>query len=188
MNVGGALTQKEQIMKERQMHKPLRLSILAAVLAASALVLVGSSASATTNFANAPSGAHYAKGSSEPVCTISGLTVTCTATSIQGVGNTNAELSLAVTTTFSGVCHNPGTNSMVVEPFSRSETNTTTAELTPSRNGRLAVPEESASGPDPADFTCPNPNWTPEVTSAVTSFVYSLTFVGFDDPVIFITG
>jgi hypothetical protein len=67
------------------MHKPLRLSILAAALAASALLLMGPAASAVTNFANAPSGAHYAKGSSEPVCTISGLTVSCTGTSIQGV-------------------------------------------------------------------------------------------------------
>jgi hypothetical protein len=170
------------------MLKPLRLSILAAALAASALLLMGPAASAVTNFANAPSGAHYAKGSSEPVCTISGLNVSCTGTSIQGVGNTNAELNVAVTTTFSGVCHNPGVNSKVVEPFSRSETNTTTAELTPSRNGRLTVPAQSASGPDPADFTCPNENWDPEVTSAVTSFVYSLTFVGFEDPVILITG
>jgi hypothetical protein len=173
------------------MHKPLRLSILAAALAASAL-LVGSSASAitttTVDFGNAPSGAHFAKGASAPVCTLSGLTVTCTGTEIQGVGNTNATVDLAVTTTFSGVCHNPGVNSKVVEPFSRSETNRTTAQLTPSRNGRLDVPEESASGPDPAAFTCPNPNWTPEVTSTVTTFVYSLTFAGFDDPVILITG
>jgi hypothetical protein len=170
------------------MRKPLKLSILAAALAASALVLVGSPASATTNFANAPSGAHYANRSGEPVCTVNGLTVTCTGTAIQGVGNTNATLNLAVTTTFSGVCHNPGTNSKVVEPFSRSETNSNTAALTASRNGRLAVPAQSVSGPDPADFTCPNPNWTAEVTSAVTSFEYSLTFAGFDQPVILIAG
>ena len=170
------------------MHKPLRLSILAAALGVSALLLMGPSASALTDFGNAPSGAHYAKGSSDPVCTISGLNVSCTGTSIQGVGNTNAELNLAVTTTFSGVCHNPGKNSKVVEPFSRSETNTTTAELTASRNGRLNVPGQETTGPDPADFTCPNENWDPEVTSAVTSFEYSLTFAGFTEPVIHITG
>ena len=106
------------------MRKPLRLSILAAALAASALLLMGPAASAVTNFNNAPSGAHYANGSSEPVCTISGLNVSCTGTSIQGVGNTNAVLNLAVTTTFSGVCHNPGVNSKVVEPFSRSKART----------------------------------------------------------------
>jgi hypothetical protein len=38
------------------------------------------------------------------------------------------------------------------------------------------------------DFTCPNPNWTPEVTSSVLSYEYSLTFAGFTEPAILITG
>lgn len=147
---------------------------------------------AVTNFDNAPSGAHYAKGSSEPVCTLSGLTVSCTGTTIGGVGNTNATVNLAVTSTFTGVCHNPGVNSKVVEPFTESETTTTTAQLFPSRNGQLIVPAQSATGTSSeeflADFTCPNPNWTPEVTGTAISFEYSLTFAGFDDPAILITG
>ena len=77
-------------------------------------------AQAMTNFDNAPNGAHYAKGSGEPVCDLSGLTVTCTGTQIAGVGNTNATVSLSVTSTFTGVCHNPGTNDKVVDPFTES--------------------------------------------------------------------
>ena len=38
---------------------------------------------------------------------------------------------------------------------------------------------------------CPNPNWTPEFhagSPTLDSFTYSLTFAGFDDPYILITG
>jgi hypothetical protein len=191
---GIALPQRLRPKKEVSMKRPSKVILASlAALALSASLLMVSGASATTNFNNAPSGAHYANGSSEPVCTFtSELTVSCTGTAIQGVGNTNAELSLAVTSTFTGVCHNPGKNSKVVEPFTRSDTNTTTATLTPSKNGRLVVPAESATGESSADFladfTCPNPNWTPEVTGTAISFEYSLTFVGFAEPVILITG
>jgi hypothetical protein len=60
-----------------------------------AMLLVAFSASvalAVTNFNNAPQGAHYRQGSSEPVCTenVTTNTVSCTGTTIGGVGNTNA--------------------------------------------------------------------------------------------------
>jgi hypothetical protein len=158
------------------------------------LVLLGFTpgAFAVTNFDNAPQGAHYAKGFSEPVCTVSGTTVTCTGTQIEGVGNTNARVVLTVTSTISGVCHNPGTNSKVVEPFSRSVTSTSSSNLTSTKNGRLVVPAQTTTGTSTADFlatfTCPNPNWTPEVTSNVISFEYTLTFAGFTEPAIRITG
>jgi hypothetical protein len=149
-------------------------------------------AHAVTNFDNAPQGAHYAKGSAEPVCTLSGLTVSCTGTAIEGVGNTNATVTLAVTSTFTGVCHNPGVNSKVVEPFTESETTTTSSVITSTRNGRLVVPPQTATGTSSAeflaDFSCPNPNWTPEVTGTSIGYTYSLTFAGFDDPAILITG
>jgi hypothetical protein len=149
-------------------------------------------AQAATDFSNAPQGAHYAAGYGEPVCSVSGLTVTCTGTQIEGVGHTNATVKLAVTSTISGVCHNPGTNSKIVEPFSKSVTTTTTSQLTSTKNGRLVVPAQTASGTGTqeflATFTCPNPNWTPEVTSNVLSFTYTLTFEGFTKPAITITG
>src|SRR5215217_8194540 len=104
------------------------------------MTLVGASASAAlgdTNFANAPSGAHYATGSAEPVCTLNMLTVTCTGTTIGGVGNTNATVSLAVTSTFTGTCTNRGGN--LVEPFTESATNTTSTVVTSTKNGRLII-------------------------------------------------
>src|SRR5215207_7531694 len=147
---------------------------------------------AATDFSNAPQGAHYAQGFGEPICTVSGTTVTCTGTEIAGVGHTNATVELAVTSTISGVCHNPGTNDKVVEPFSESVTTTTSSELTSTKNGRLVVPAQTTTGTSTeeflATFTCPNPNWTPEVTSNVLSFEYTLTFEGFTEPAIIITG
>src|SRR5215208_5296089 len=165
---------------------------LIAVLATMLVGLSAGAAMALTNFNNAPQGAHYARGASEPVCTVTGTTVTCTGTAIEGVGNTNATVELAVTSTISGVCHNPGVNSMVVEPFSESVTTTTSSELTSTRNGRLVVPAQTTVGTSTEEFlatpTCPNPNWTPEVTSNVLSFQYTLTFAGFTEPAILITG
>jgi hypothetical protein len=155
-------------------------------------LLFTTTAQAVTNFANAPQGAHYAKGSAEPMCTVSGTTVTCTATAIEGVGHTDATVELDVTSTISGVCHNPGVNSKVVEPFSKSITTTTSSVVTSTKNGRLVVPAQTATGTSTeefsATFTCPNPNWTPEVTSNVLSFEYTLTFAGFTEPAILITG
>ncbi|WP_407709095.1 hypothetical protein ACJJV6_13005 [Arthrobacter nitrophenolicus] len=174
------------------MKKSLRriLALFAALFVALAAGMTA--AQAATNFGNAPQGAHYAQGSSEPVCTLSGLTVTCTGTQIAGVGNTNATVTLAVTSTFTGVCHNPGVNSKIVEPFTESETTTTSSVITSTKNGRLVVPAQSATGTSTADFladfTCPNPNWTPEVTGTAISFRYSLTFAGFTQPAILITG
>jgi len=168
-----------------------RLAVLG-ILTMLMTALWAGTASAVTNFANAPQGAHYARGAAEPVCTVSGTTVTCTGTAIEGVGNTNATVELAVTSTISGQCRNPGSKSKVVEPFSRSITSTTTSELTSTRNGRLIVPAQTTTGTSTeeflATFTCPNPNWTPEVTSNVLSYEYTLTFAGFDEPAIRVTG
>ena len=168
-----------------------------AVLALMALALAAVPALAVTNFDNAPSGAHYRKGSAEPVCTSTttpttgAITVSCTGTQIAGVGNTNADLLLVVEGTANFVCHNPG-NDNIVEPHSDSVSESTSATLVPSRNGTLVVssrtvtisPEEAA-----AQFTCPNPNWREEFTGfSDLSFTYSLTFAGFDQPAILIEG
>jgi hypothetical protein len=162
------------------------ISVLALLMAA----FWGSPALAVTDFGNAPQGAHYATGFGEPVCTLSGLTVTCTGTEIAGVGNTNATVNLAVTSTFTGTCTNPGGH--LVEPFTESETTTTTTVITSTKNGRLIVPAQSATGVSSeeflATFECPNPNWTPNVTGTAISFRYTLTFAGFTEPAILITG
>jgi hypothetical protein len=162
------------------------------ILGLALLFTVVVQAATTVDFGNAPQGAHFAKGADVPVCTISGTTVTCTSTAIEGVGHTNAVVELDVTSTISGVCHNPGVNSKIVEPFSKSITQKTSSTITSTKNGRLAVPAQSTTGTSTdqflATFTCPNPNWTPEVTSNVLSFIYTLTFEGFSKPAITITG
>jgi hypothetical protein len=151
------------------------------------------SAQAATNFGNAPSGSHYANGSAEPVCTFDAATATlsCTGTQIAGVGNTNATLRASVTSSFRGVCHNPG-NSNVVDPFTDSSSASITTPLFPSKNGRLVVPSVSVNGTSSSEFlatfSCPNPNWTAEVTDATITWSYSLTFAGFSAPAILITG
>ncbi|QCU77032.1 hypothetical protein E7744_01435 [Citricoccus sp. SGAir0253] len=174
------------------MQRTLRRALALFVAMLFALTVGTAAAQAATNFANAPQGAHYVKGYGEPVCTLTGLTVSCTGTQIAGVGNTNATVTLSVTSTFTGVCHNPGVNSKIVEPFTESETTTTSSVITSTKNGRLIVPEQSATGTSTeeflADFSCPNPNWTPEVTGTAISWEYSLTFAGFTDPAILITG
>ena len=162
-----------------------------------AVVFSASMALAVTNFDNAPSGAHYRKGFGEPVCTettvptTGAITVSCTGTQIGGVGNTNADLSLTIAGTADFVCHNPG-NGNVVEPHSASVSETTTATLVPTRNGTLVVDPRSATiSPEEAaaQFECPNTNWTEEfVGFSDVGFTYTLTFAGFDAPVISITG
>ena len=166
------------------------LILFAAILFALATGMTA--AHAVTNFNNAPQGAHYAKGSAEPVCTLNGLTVSCTGTQIAGVGNTNATVTLAVTSTFTGVCHNPGTNRKIVDPFTESETTTTSSVITSTKNGRLVVPPQTATGTSSeqflADFSCPNPNWDAEITGTSISYRYTLTFAGFNQPAITVTG
>jgi hypothetical protein len=145
-----------------------------------------------TNFANAPTGAHYAKGSSEPVCTVNGLTISCTGTVIQGVGNTNADLALSVTYTATVRCRNNGDKIVDVKTKVVDDAAADVA-LAP-KNGNLQVPSidiSAAEAPTEADFlaaaTCPNPNWSKlllEGTPTISSFSYSVTFVGFTASVI----
>jgi hypothetical protein len=152
------------------------------------------SAQATTNFGNAPSGSHYANGSAEPVCNFDAATATlsCTGTQIAGVGNTNAVLTVSVRSSFTGVSRNPGTNDKVVDPFTDSSTASVSTPLTATNNGRLVVPSQTVNGTSGAEFlatfSCPNPNWTAELTDADISWSYSLTFAGFGAPAILITG
>ena len=173
-----------------------RASVRAALIVALTMVLVGLSApaQALTNFDNAPNGAHYAQGSAEPVCTFNAATATlsCTGTQIAGVGNTNADLVVSVTSEFTGVCRNPGTNRKVVDPFTETESATIPTTLTPSRNGRLGVPSRTVNGTSEgeflANFDCPNPNWEADVSDVNISWSYTLTFAGFGAPAISISG
>jgi hypothetical protein len=164
----------------------LRKIGIIAVLSLMAVALAAVPALAATNFNNAPSGAHYRNGFAEPVCTLNQATdtVSCTGTTIGGVGNTAATVSLAVTARADLTCTNRGGN--LVEPHSTSVTDTSTAREFPSRNGQIvidSIQERITEGDVTGAFTCPNRNWTEDVQSiTVTSFRYTVTFDGFSQP------
>ena len=165
---------------------------IVAVLALLVTALAAVPALAVTDFDNAPSGAHYRQGSAEPVCTVDEATntVRCTGTTIGGVGNTNADVLLSVTAQADLTCTNRGGN--LVEPHSTTVTDTTTATEFSSRNGQIVIDpmsEQITEADVERAFTCPNRNWTEDVQSiTITGFTYSVTFAGFDDPAILVTG
>jgi hypothetical protein len=180
--------------KSEKMKLSLRrvLTLFAAILFA--LTTGMTAAQAAVDFSNAPQGAHFARGAGEPVCTLNEATatVTCTGTEFAGVGNTNAEVNLSLTTTFTGVCRNPG-NRNVVDPFTESETTEAPPVVVESnKNGRLVIKQESLTGTTEeqflADFSCPNPRWQADVSDVDYTFEYSVTFAGFDEPAILIRG
>jgi hypothetical protein len=156
-----------------------------------------STALATTNFTGntAPAGAHYANGSSEPICTVdqSNLTVSCSGTAISGVGNTDANVRLVVSYSGTVQCKNKG--GQIVDVKTQFTTTSGADSDTRVRNGTLTVAAITATGPSDQNFTsratCPNGNWSKvlvEGSPTVTGFTYTLTFEGYVEPVISITG
>jgi hypothetical protein len=189
------------------MRKLLRLIPLpmavAAVIAfpavASATVMPGTYI-ATVSFANAPQGTHFANGSTAPTCIVgTDLSIACgdgTAANqpytLQGVGHTNATLNLVATYTSQIQCTNHG--KQVVEAQQKTAGLPGGPQtLHSDKNGNMTVPAASlpappAPGTTPATNPCPNPNWTATVLSTtLTSFDYTLTFEGFNNPFIEIT-
>ena len=167
-----------------------KIGIIAVLaLMVTALAAVPALASTTINFSNAPSGAHF-KGAARPSCSINGTTVTCSSYQIAGVGNTNADATLQVNYTATVDCRNHG-GQIVPVKSSVQGAKTSTGSLAP-RNGVLVVLQLSDATPPPAgqflgQATCPNGNWTKELqggTILVSGFTYTLTFVGFNDPVV----
>ena len=170
----------------------------AIVLATALLTLVFAPSAAfaaittTFNDAAAPTGTHVQTGT--PTCQISGGAVTCSSYELAGVGNTNAQASLTASYTATVQCRNHG--GQIVEVKSQvTGATATTGQLSP-KNGRLLVPSLSSS-PVPtasqfeASATCPNGNWTKEAltgTIALSSFTYTLHFVGYTGNYITITG
>jgi hypothetical protein len=171
-----------------------------AALALSALLVMASAAFASqtpsVNFANAPSGTHFASGSASPTCSVTSSQVTCPSTTfvLGGVGHTNATETLNATYTATVDCRNNG-GQVVATKTEDFTAPTASTPLHPSRNGQLSVTPLIVNAPTAAQFeaqaTCPNPNWTPEVrgpTITLASFSYALTFDGFSSPAITIVG
>lgn len=178
----------------------IRLLALGTVVAAAVAfpAAAGASQTQSTNPANAPQGTHYKSGGPAS-CTVSGTTVTCGGTpssgsfTLAGVGNTNVTANLSATYSATVVCRNNGGN-LSDSQHQGTFTNTATSGTLQPKNGNVTVPSLSAHAPTPQQFqaqqTCPNPNWTPEVQGPITlsSFTYTVRFVGFSGPYITITG
>jgi hypothetical protein len=167
-----------------------RIGIIAVLsLIVAALAAVPALAATTIDFSNAPNGAHF-KGADRPDCDIDGSAVTCDSYQIAGVGNTNANATLQVRYTATVDCRNKGGKIVPVKASVQGAT-TSTGRLAP-RNGVLVVPELSDDTPPGAaqflnQATCPNGNWTKLLrggTIQATGFTYTLTFVGFNEPVV----
>jgi hypothetical protein len=156
------------------------------LLAFSASVAVAA-ITTTINPANAPSGTHLQSGTIG--CTVgSNLSVSCSAYELSGVGNTNANVSLSASYSATIDCTNHGGN--LVESHTATFSDSDSAAVTSSKNGRMRVPAQSVS-PFAAPQVCPNPNWTPSIRSGtlvLNSFTYTLTFAGFGGAYITITG
>jgi hypothetical protein len=173
------------------MHRRRRFKrniVLALVIGAVAALAAGALAGTVINPANAPSGTHLQAGTIGCSVGSDGLTVSCTAFELAGVGNTNAFVSL--TADYSGIvdCFNRGGN--LVESHETTFSATNEATLTPTRNGRLRVGARSVSPDLDLAEPCPNPNWTPRFhagSPTLDSWMYTLTFAGFTDPYITIT-
>lgn len=147
----------------------------------------------TFNPAAAPTGTHLQSGTI--ACSVSGLTVSCTTYELAGVGNANARADLAARYEATVDCRNHGGKVVPVKASVQSAP-VSTGELEP-KNGRLAVPALSTGGQVPSDdafeaqAVCPNGNWTKEVQEGdptLTSFIYTLRFIGFTGIYITITG
>jgi hypothetical protein len=138
------------------------------------------------NSANAPGSSNLKSGS--PSCTVNAdSSIDCSAYTLGGVGNTNADVSLVAEYSATIDCTNHGGN--LVESHTSEFSDTSEATVTSSRNGQLRVTAQSVS-PFDAPQVCPNPNWTPSIRGGVVTletFTYTLTFDGFSSPYITIS-
>jgi hypothetical protein len=171
------------------------LLVLVSLLTALFFTTTAQAAITTTFDATAaPTGTHVQTGT--PSCSVDPSTqlVTCSSYELAGVGNANATGSLTTVYSATVQCRNHG--GQIVDVKSQVTTApTSTGSLSP-KNGKLTVPSLSSS-PVPtasqfeAQATCPNGNWTKELlggTITLTSFTYTLHFVGFTGNFITITG
>jgi hypothetical protein len=146
----------------------------------------------TVDFTNAPHGTRFMAGTPKPTCTVDGVAVTCSSYDLRGVGTTRAEALLWVTWTALIQCKDEA--GQVVEVSVNEEQDGAIYYL--ESNGRLGVPVLATSSGFPQGHfeeiaTCPVEEWIPGVVPGsitVTDFSYDLTFEGFTEPAITVTG
>jgi len=153
--------------------------------------------SSTVDFTQVKSGAHFASGSTAPVCVVgTDLSITCgdgtggtLPYSIAGVGHTNATLVMTATYTATTLCTNGGRQLVEAQTKSAAASGTP-LKISSDRNGSLTVPSKSITAPFTAGDTgsgspCPNRNWSWTITAVtLTAYSYTLTFDGFTSPFI----
>ena len=141
------------------------------------------------NDANAPGGTHLQTGSIG--CTVGpDLSVSCSTFELAGVGHIDAAVSLVAHYTATILCSNKGVNpNNSIEPQTTGFTASDDFTARSAKNGRLSVRSALADPNADATGACPNPNWTAEVTNlTLVDFSYTVTFDGFTQPYILITG
>jgi hypothetical protein len=174
------------------MRQRFPIAACAIGLGAVALSTAFAAVVATVDPSAGPSGTHVQNGSLQPACTVSGLSVSCNAYQLGGVGNTNAVALLSVSYSATVECTNKG--GQLVEVKSHPKVGDTSGNLTPSRNGVLRVPQLGASVSNQLILSnaeeCPNGNWRAAVKEGTVSFTftYTLNFDGFDGTYLTITG
>ena len=165
------------------------LSMLLLALSASvALAVAPGTYPGSLTAGNAPGSSHLTSGTVQCVVNAS-LDVNCGAYVLGGVGHTDANVVLTANYTAIIDCFNGGSDGGPIESHTTSFSPTSQTKLTAAKNGQLSVLEETASFSG-APIGCPNSNWTPKVrpgTLKLTSFTYTLTFVGFTSPYVKIT-
>jgi hypothetical protein len=165
-------------------------TLLTAVMASVALASVAPATYTPTatsfNPANAPASSHLTSGMVD--CVVNqDESIDCSTYVLGGVGHTNATVNLQAAYSATIDCTNHGGS--LVESHTTTFSDTSTATVSPTRNGQLTVAARSVS-PFSAPQVCPNPNWTPSIrggTVTLMHFTYTLTFQGFDQPYITIT-
>ena len=168
------------------------LAYAVVVAALATILLLPAAAATTTNPANAPNGTHFKSGTAS--CSVSSTgSVTCSGFTLAGVGNTNVRADLSATYSATVVCINGGGNPSDSQHQGSFTSSATSGTLQP-KNGNVTVPSLTATAPTQQQFlaqqSCPNPNWTPTIPGGITltSFTYTVQFVGFGGPYITITG
>ena len=170
----------------------MRRTWIITALSALLLAVSASAASAATsiNYANAPSGTHFANGSPTPTCTVNpDQSVSCNAYQLGGVGHTNATVDLSASYSGTVNCYNP--DGHLVESHTTSFSTDSHATVTSTKNGQLGIPSQQTQSPTSVPQTCPNSNWTPAFapgSPTLVSYTYTVTFAGFSSPFISITG
>jgi hypothetical protein len=168
------------------------------LVTAGTFIDAGADAQTGVRTAGTPTGGHLQSGTINCVVAID-LSIRCsggpagTTYQINGVGNTNATATLSATYEATVDCTNKGGKLVPVKSQTTSAP-ASTGQLAPD-NGKLTVPQLTAGVPSDASFeaqaTCPNGNWTKEVSEGdptLVTFTYRLDFVGFATPSVLITG